>query len=247
MSGDGICDLRGSEGLSTLYRRGEPLVRSHCVKLAFCVLSAALPFSLLSNALRSDRLGRSEGLTSQEIALELLALPETPLLLGATLLLGSLITAWMLISVVEDRTWPGGIREATAFGICYPALVVLTRLLVVGDPPTLSSVGLSVVHASALLLVARRLTAPLIPTLLTRADHELYLDNQRHVDRMVLTIGLGLILTVLLAVAPTGSAPLPRFTAVLLSGPLGIALLGFLGLGVLRIRRLEASILLRPE
>lgn len=155
--------------------------------------------------------------------------------------IGLFLTSWSIWNIGDTDGITRGIHGSSIVILIYFLSVSVSRYATLTEIPTPSSSGLIIVQILLYLLFSKRISSDLSPPLIERSQKEVFIENTRYIDRIVLSFGAGVLIAVLFSIAPTGSSLVFRVTLVLLIGPIVVLLLGVIAVGVLRIKRLEMA------
>lgn len=205
------------------------------------IVILSLLSSLLNTLVYQIRLNQFVGQpgfpSTLRVIVETVTAPQFIPILTTSLLI-SMITILLLSRWTGKSVW-FKIRNGVIIGIVYVVGAVLSRLFIFDSPrafPSPSYIGLSIIQILLVLLLVARITSPLVPDLYPGEEGE-YVDKIKHTDRIILTIGVGLVLTIFLSIAPTDGANLARITLAFLLTPISLALLGIVAVGIAKIHR----------
>jgi hypothetical protein len=223
--------------LATLYNAlhvGEKPIHSTVIQLLLGFVLYTLPASILLNDLFF-----TDGINTKSAKTLFVSLTYSagfaPVAAVSLLII---IPLWVWIINDLEISCDGGKKLLVLMlpAIWYLLGVHWVSFYIIERWPTPSSVGLSVVQMGLLAILARRLRSPLTPDLRDDESRKFYAKKQRHLDRLLMTLGVGLIATVLLTISPGGSGVRARATTVILLTPISALLLGNIGIGVARTK-----------
>lgn len=234
MSRSEACEYLHSESLRSIYDNQSAPINCGCVKVGFAVISCLLPFSLLAN---SAFYASDTGCKS--ISCWAIASSNSAGVIASSVFIGVVITVSLLFFASKEASWPPTVPASVVIFLGYIGGTVAFDQVLADSSFSLAFIGLASIHAVLVLLLGRRLTDPLAPSTSSLNNPEQYLETLRYIDRTTLTVGIGLIFGILLAITPGGSGIKTRDTVALLSGPIGLTLLLVISVGILRMRSIR--------